>query len=90
VDVVLFVTRPVSENVIGVGAAVLPLAHAQHADISNSPTQPRVRIGLSTPLTRWDGGDDRSSKPVPSRASHFATVRTLTPAASAAWRCVQP
>ena len=38
---------------------------------------------------RW-GRDDPSLNEVRARASHFATVRTLTPAASAACRCVHP
>ena len=32
----------------------------------------------------------RQAVRLPRRASHFATVRTLTPSASAACRCVQP
>jgi len=42
-----------------------------------------VRVGLRR------GRDERSSSSL-ARPNHFATVRTLTPAAAAARRCVHP
>jgi hypothetical protein len=57
IPVVLFVTCPVSENVVGVGVVggiVLPPPQA-HTEIRRTTTHPRVNTGVSAPL-RVPGG----------------------------------
>jgi hypothetical protein len=65
-----------------------PICHAVARVLSNATIAASVVAAMRRGCRC--GRDERSASSRRLRMSHFATVRTLTPAAAVACRCVQP